>query len=81
MGSKDRFIVIARWGDGDVRVREMGRHELLEYMNDEEKRVYLGSTPTEADPQYWGDGEFAIIIKGEIVQPKPVTTITRLEVD
>ena len=65
--------------DGDVRVHQDSKEELLQkitehYYGDSEFFSSLQGT----DPQEWGDK--LLIIKGEIVVPKPKKIIEKYEI-
>jgi len=67
--------------DGDIDVVELDKDDIAKAMADalDDDVTFLSSVPI-PDPQYWPDNS-SLIIKGEIVVPKPKTTITEYVVD
>jgi len=68
--------------DGDTYVRQMTRTQVEQMLVEwdemgEQAGEFLSEVP-EADTNYWGGK--TLIIKGEIVIPKPVETVTTWEV-
>jgi len=73
----DTYFIIHN-GDGDTNVDVLTREELTKRLNEE----YYGDVGflreiTEKDTNYWGDA--LLIIKGEIIIPKPVKVIEEYE--
>lgn len=73
--------------DGDINVRSLGKTNLENALNEEYwgNPVFLGEVP-DSDPQYWlknkkGSPGALLIIKGEIVKPKPVHIVKSWEVE
>ena len=66
--------------DGDTYVDVLSAQELTERLNENYygRSVEFLDTVSNHDTNYWGDGH--LIIKGEIVIPKPVETVTKYEV-
>ena len=65
---------------GDTRVRAITKKELEERINDaDEGPIEYLDKIEKSDTNYWGDG--VLIIKGEIIVPKAVETVTKMEVD
>lgn len=74
----DNFFVICN-SDGDTSVTQLSKEELLKKL--EEK--YWGNIEflekiNERDTNYWGKN--ILIIKGDIISPKPKTVITSYDV-
>lgn len=76
-----KYFVISISEDGDIRITEHSKKELERQMSGEDGypaaddiREEIG----EADPNYWGS-KGTLIIKGEIVQPKAVEVVKRME--
>ncbi|KKL06202.1 hypothetical protein LCGC14_2598380 [marine sediment metagenome] len=75
------YFVISASGGG-TRIEKLTKKELLEnfaghYYGED---VKMACDLPNNDPNYWGDTDI-IIIKGEIVLPKGVKTVTAWEVD
>ena len=65
--------------DGDTYVREVAIEQTLrEYANGEMSGDFAAMLP-DTDTSCWGDN--MVLIKGEIVTPKPVQVVTQYEVD
>lgn len=54
--------------DGDTTVERATKEEVERRLNEEDLETH-SEAPKDADTNYWG--EKALIIKGEIVSPKP----------
>lgn len=73
---------VIRNSDGDTRIRQMTAEELKKALKEEN----WGSDPDfiqpnskyDSDTNYWGNA--LMIIKGEIIVPKPKQTVTEYEV-
>lgn len=74
-----QYIVINN-SDGDTFVKSYSKEELLAILNDEDWNSYgkMSEIPDHADTNYWGDN--IIIIKGEVVVPTAVTTVTEFNI-
>ena len=75
------LFVISSNEDGEVTVEQLGEEEFIERINDEE---YYGEVNfldkiSQIDPNYWGNK--LLVIRGEIVIPKPVEKITKYEIE
>ena len=77
---------IIRNSGGDTRVDQVSKEELLKRIQPEEdeERCYYGRIGflgkiEDSDTNYWGDN--ILIIKGEIVTPKPKIVIETFDVD
>lgn len=73
------YIVVSN-SDGDLRFEQVEKEELLERVADN----YYGTKEfvmnlKESDPNYWGDK--IMIIKGEVVVPKPKKIIDSFDID
>jgi len=72
---------IIKNSDGDTTVDAINKTELLKRI----KEGYYGGTgvfkdlPSQRDTNYWGEN--LLIIKGTIVEPKPVETVTEYDID
>lgn len=77
----DTYFVI-RNSDGDTTVEEVTGDELRKRLNTEDpyygSREFFDKMPTERDTNYWGNN--VLIIKGEIVTPKPKEVVTRYDI-
>lgn len=76
----DQYFIITAGEDGG-RIEAVNKETLLKRLDTN----YYGNAEfldriTESDFNYWGDGEMAII-KGSLVTPKPVETVTRHMID
>jgi hypothetical protein len=80
---EETFVVISCSEDGDVRIQEWSKKDLLEKVLGEH---YYGTTecftrmPRHNDPQEWGERKL-LILRGGVVVPKPVETVTKYEVE
>tara|TARA_R100001594_G_scaffold121248_2_gene157050 strand:- start:338 stop:565 length:228 start_codon:yes stop_codon:yes gene_type:complete len=67
--------------DGDTIVSSMTKEVLEERLNEDWYGTdvkFLNEIPKNNDTNYWG--EDILIIKGDIVTPKPVQTVTEYEI-
>lgn len=56
--------------DGDTYVEETTEQEVLEELKEIKENPYLESLPENTETNYWPEGS-RLIIKGEIIFPKP----------
>ena len=78
-----------RNSDGDTHIEPLTREELMKRITpDEDGNTYYGhidnitfldAIPEDTDTNYWGEG--IIIIKGDIVTPRPKEVVKSLEID
>jgi hypothetical protein len=74
------YFVIKCSEDGDVSFERLDAAELTKRLSQDyygEDVEWSGSAP-DPDSQYWG--KRAVIIKGELVTPKPVDVVKRWEI-
>lgn len=69
--------------EGDTRVEKMGKEELVRRITPEDGCTYYGVTDflkaiEDTDTNYWGNN--ILIIKGEIVVPKPAEIVKAYEI-
>jgi len=82
---EENYFVISASG-GDVYIAEIDKAEMERRINDKyygsgNFRDEVGDTIGEDyDVNYWGDPSY-ICIKGKIVTPRPVTTVTKFEIE
>lgn len=74
------YLVIYKTPDGDIRIYQMTREELLHSLRGEAGLPIppdqcVGTLPHQS-PQYWGFKENYLIIKGKIVAPKTVASVS-----
>lgn len=80
MPKPEMYFVIHCSEDGDIRVENLTKAELEKRLNEK----YWGQAPVfadalpDTDPNYW-KGQY-VVIKGTIVVPKAVETVTQYEV-
>jgi hypothetical protein len=69
------YIVIVPT-EGGCSVYELPEHELLKRLNESYwgNVKWLDAIPKDSSVQYW-KGPGAIIVRGKVVVPKPVTTV------
>ena len=81
---KQMYIVIRCSENGDVTVEQYNKKDLTELINDQEEENFdthnFMKKITDKDPQYWGPDNI-LIIKGEIIVPKPVKVIEQYQVE
>lgn len=76
---KEKYYLITN-SEGEPYIRELDKEELIEELNEEEVDVSKFMNKLEkGDMNYWGYKK--IIIKGKIVTPNPVQTITEYKID
>ena len=77
----DSYMIITCDEDGEVRLEQTTKEKLLKSLNNKDygDLEFLHNIKDNNDPQYWGYK--GLIIKGEIVNPKPVATVTQYEVE
>lgn len=75
----DTYFVIHN-GEGDTTVREYTREELLKEIEENAwgRDADFMDKIDDADTNYWGGS--ILIIKGKIVNPKPVEVVTKYEI-
>ncbi len=75
--SKKPYVLITSDEDGDIRIRRMTEKEVQEKIIDRGTPPWLNARDLakEPDPMYWGSHCW-LLIRGEIVVPKPKTTAT-----
>lgn len=75
------YFVITN-SEGDTRVVELSKAELEKRLNEKywgERDVrFAESVPKESDTNYWGG--VVLIIRGSVVVPNEVSTVTKFEV-
>jgi len=75
------FVIQNRWGD--TTVQPFTKAMLLKALLDEDfgdvKAMDQKVFDDEEDTNYWGDN--ILIIKGELVQPRPVEVVKEFEID
>ena len=71
------YFVMSCDADGTA-IWSMTKESLLKYL-DEFSGEILSTIPN-SDPNYWGENKI-VIIKGEIIIPKPVEVVTRYELE
>ncbi len=82
------YVVVSIDEDGDVRVEELGDLAMSERLAEwsegrADPESFLASVP-DPDPNYWAtrtgrhDTPMRLIVKGQIVKPTPVETVTKL---
>ena len=81
--SDEKYIVISPGEDG-ATIEQLSKSVLLEridekYYGDIDFKTSLSPNIEDIDPNYWGDE--ILIIKGEIVVPQPVKTVTAFEME
>lgn len=81
---------IIRNSDGDTHIEPVSKEKLMKVISpDEDGNTYYGhidnitfldAIPENTDTNYWGSDK-VLIIKGEIVTPKPKEVIKTYEID
>ena len=71
---------VIRNSDGDTTVTEHSAEDLKEKLNEEYwgPVEFMDELPSNKDTNYWGD--CILIIKGEVVVPQPVETVTEYKI-
>lgn len=87
----DKYYVIWQSGcEQEIRVWEYTRDELMDALHGRGKRfeiepeLVFDALPTEDDPIYWpfkGERGAYLIIKGKVIKPKAVTTVTNWKIE
>lgn len=72
-----QYFVISN-SDGDVSVRQINKEELVRQLQEDMRTGFLPCIEDQ-DPNYWGDN--MLIIKGEIVVPRPKEIIQSFDID
>lgn len=74
----EKYFVISN-SDGDTTVRVLAKETLLKQIEENYwgDREILNKIP-DSDTNYWG--ESVVIIKGEIVTPTPIVTVTKFDI-
>lgn len=82
MSKEETYYVIRTSCDG-IYVNVMSKEMLLKEFGEEgsgySAEQVLDEMPPDVDPNYWG--ESLLIIKGKVVSPKAVETVTHWDVD
>lgn len=78
MVEEEKYFMISGL-EGSPTLREFTKPELNELLNEELKNGNFLEKIEKEDLLYWNDE--CLIIKGKIITPRPVTTITELEID
>jgi hypothetical protein len=70
--------------DGDTTVEQVDKETLIKYLQPEEGGCYYGKVGflnkiADTDTNYWGDN--ILIIKGEIVTPRPKQVVLSIDID
>jgi hypothetical protein len=70
--------------DGDIRIEKMKREQVVEAINvlanEHEGQLNFLTDITDNDPMYWPNkGTINLLIKGNIVEPKPIQLVTKYE--
>lgn len=75
----DKYFVIHN-GEGDTTVTEFTKEKLIKALEDNNwgEGIEALTTIKERDTNYWGGR--ILIIKGNIVTPKPVETVVRYDI-
>lgn len=76
------YIKISASPDGIMVIRYETKEELLEDLNEDPDAAFFSSPDDlaiDSDPNYWGEKQ--LLIKGEVVQPKPKTVVKEFEID
>jgi len=81
---KDETYFVISNSDGDTTIGEYTKSELLKLLEAKDFGNVFPFTrfpqfPENPDPNYWGDN--ILIIKGKVVSPKPVETVTKYEIE
>ena len=78
------YFAITCSEDGDIEIKEYNHDDLTKFINDEKEgdfdTVDFMKTITDKNPQYWGPNSI-LIIKGEIMVPKPVKIIEQYRIE
>jgi len=79
---KKEYFVISN-SDGDTTIEHLTKVELIERLGNDEESNYWGAEGfvedlSTNDTNYWGNS--ILVIKGEIVIPKPKTVVETYEV-
>ena len=82
------YFVITN-SDGDTRVTPVSKETLMKEITPDEDGntdyghidniTFLDAIPEDTDTNYWGEG--ILIIKGEVVTPRPKEVVKTLEID
>jgi len=70
-----KYFVIYN-SDGETSVRKYSEEELLKRIDDGDLKGFVSAIP-DPDTNYWGDS--VLIIKGEIISPKPIEVVTKYQ--
>ena len=74
-----KYFVISVSEDGDVSVTQHTKEELEREMNEHGwPDPEICRDDTGGDPQEWGEKRY-LIIKGEIVKPRPIEVVKQVE--
>lgn len=75
--SPEQYIVLSTNADGETEVERLTEDELTKRLADDyygSTEMLVGDLPDERDPKCWG--EQLVIIKGEVIIPQAVSTVT-----
>jgi hypothetical protein len=75
---KESYFILNSTEDGVYITEYKTAEKLSEYLAGNRIEKFFSSLPKDS-PSYW-DAEKVLIIKGEIIVPKPKTTITEWEI-
>jgi len=76
------YFIITRDQDGEIHTEALDKTGMADWLKermDEEDIPTFVKDLKESDPQYWKGEEACLIIKGEIVVPKPKEVTTKYE--
>lgn len=76
---KEKYYLITA-SEGEPYIRELSKKALIEELNEDEVDVskFMDNLET-SDMNYWGYEK--LIIKGKIVTPEPVKTVTEYKIE
>jgi hypothetical protein len=78
---KETYFLIHN-SEGDTTITEINKEEFLKDIEDGSygsDAVFLDEIPENNDTNYWGENTY-LVIKGNIVTPKPVEVVTKFEI-
>ena len=65
--------------DKEARVKQVTKKEIKEIL-DEEEAIFIKPKIEDTDPAYWGENAY-LLIKGEVIVPKPKKVVTEYEIE